>query len=621
MHDQTYLQQQALKFIDGLDRSFPAFSKIDWSSDSDSLLHDCATACRDALVALPIGPKPEHVTERVARPDETPEQLIKRCLAGTWRSVGEDFDFPNGLDYHCSPDPQLNTRGLPYGEWTWQINRHSEWVVAAKMFHHTGEDWYAEAVAGWLRSWLCQCPMPDEDLNARQGPWRTIEIGIRLGSAWPAIISALYRHPAIDDVLFLAWLQAYAEQAAFVYQYRKRNNWLLMEMNGLMHAGVQVPFHKQSTRWRQQATEVLLEEIGTQFHPDGHQVELSASYHGVCFHNYMRAVKALHEGGYSVDPRLEQCLKDQLKPLRALARHNGRGKCFDFQDSQQAYLGHYLKQCPESWYEDGDQWFIDGSGKPPQTLHHYLANAGYAIMRSGYGDDELSVAFDGGPYGDGHQHEDKLSVQIYAHSKDLIGEAGKVDYNDSPERRYSLTTLAHSTALVDGLGQNRGKTYRDNPTPLEATADMPHDFSIAEPWAESTYDEGYGPDQLALVKHKRRVILKSKNEVEIIDEFMSSDGKAHSIEILFHCLTDDAKLDTQSLTTLGDHVNASLHWDSDTSIEASLVCGGDTPDLRGWAEPDGNQDGKLVVVPRPCLTLKLTCEDTARVRTVIRILD
>ena len=235
-----------------------------------------------------------------------------------------------------------------------------------------------------------------------------------------------------------------------------------MEMNGLMHAGVHFPFHKDATTWREQATEVFLQEIAIQFHPDGHQVELSASYHGVCFHNYMRAVQALHQGGYTVDPRLEQCLQDQLKPLRALAHHDQRGKCFDFQDSQQAYVGNYLKRCPESWLIEGDQWFIDGSGPTPSTLHHYLPNAGYAIMRSGYGPDALSVAFDGGPYGDGHQHEDKLGIQIYARGKDIIGEAGKVDYHDTPERRYSLTTLGHSTAIVDGMGQNRGKTYWDN---------------------------------------------------------------------------------------------------------------------------------------------------------------
>ena len=150
---------------------------------------------------------------------------------------------------------------------------------------------------------------------------------------------------------------------------------------------------------------------------------------------------------------------------------------------------------------------------------------------------------------------------------------------------------------------------------------MPHDFSGDAPWAEGVYDEGYGPDQLELIKHTRRVILKSNDEIEIIDDFASKDGKAHSIEILFHCLTDDAAINDETLRTSGDHTNAELTWHSRADIEAFITCGGGEPDLRGWAEPDGLQDGKLEVTPRPCLTLKLSCEESVRVSTVFRVIE
>ena len=60
------------------------------------------------------------------------------------------------------------------------------------------------------------------------------------------------------------------------------------------------------------------------------------------------------------------------------------------------------------------------------------------------------LLFDAGPYGLGHQHEDKLSMFIYALGRVLLTEAGTYSYDRSKYRRYVLGTWAHNTILVDG---------------------------------------------------------------------------------------------------------------------------------------------------------------------------
>ena len=54
-------------------------------------------------------------------------------------TVGLEYAMPDAPDYNISPDPVLNSPGSDFGEWTWQINRHSEWRVAAIHYNQTND--------------------------------------------------------------------------------------------------------------------------------------------------------------------------------------------------------------------------------------------------------------------------------------------------------------------------------------------------------------------------------------------------------------------------------------------------------------------------------------------------
>ena len=63
--------------------------------------------------------------------------------------------------------------------------------------------------------------------------------------------------------------------------------------------------------------------------------------------------------------------------------------------------------------------------------------------------------FEVGPYSPGHQHEDKLSLILYAYGRRLITEGGTYSYDTSDWRKYVLSARAHNVSKVDGKYQNR----------------------------------------------------------------------------------------------------------------------------------------------------------------------
>jgi len=582
-------------------------------------LRDVAARVRANMVTFAMK-EPEGISLRIGREGETPEQLIDRCLGNTWRVVGKEYTL-DYLDYNISPDQAENSAGSGFGEWTWQLNRHQEWVVAANHYRQTGDTRAAEAVCSWLRTWIETCPAPTEDFNTALSSWRTIEIGIRLGNTWPKVFGALKDAAALDDELLLAWLNTVAEQCDFVWPHRKTNNWLMMEMNGLLTAAIMFPFFTGAPAWEANALDVHVKEIGNQFLADGMQVELSASYHGVSFIQYLRAYDLLRHSGRRVPAAFISGMQRMLNPWRAMARPNGR--VFGFQDSNKVDYAQWLRRLPDELRREDDAFFVS-EGPVPDRKNDLLPNAGQCVLRSGWTLADTAIAVDVGPFGDAHQHEDKLSIQLWARGRDLIGEAGIVDYADSPQRRYSLGTLAHSTAVVDGRGQNSRRTFGKGRRPLDAVAEAEYDINSGTPWIRAAYEDGYGSDGEIPVIHERTVMLQSAEHIRITDRFRAEDTVAHTVEILFHLLTGEMEISGTTCCTKGEAPNlilTSCRTDG-KALRLSGVKGGAPPDLRGWASRAPDDDtGRHELVPRPCLTLTVVMIAEVEVVTDITIVN
>ena len=83
-------------------------------------------------------------------------------------------------------------------------------------------------------------------------------------------------------------------------------------------------------------------------------------------------------------------------------------------------------------------------------------------MRSGWSKDDRYLLLDAGPFGYGHQHEDKLNFVIYAYGSVLVLDPGNYPYDNSVWRKYITSSYAHNVLHIDGKEQHRGGLVRKN---------------------------------------------------------------------------------------------------------------------------------------------------------------
>lgn len=109
----------------------------------------------------------------------------------------------------------------------------------------------------------------------------------------------------------------------------------------------------------------------------------------------------------------------------------------------------------------GDGYFLGAltngkQGTVPSSDSFVAEKSGYAIFRTGWGED-ASVAFFSAAYNaDYHKHSDELSIYVYANGQELLAEAGPNGYQyKDPLTAYAFSSFAHNTLIVDDKGLRR----------------------------------------------------------------------------------------------------------------------------------------------------------------------
>jgi hypothetical protein len=228
----------------------------------------------------------------------------------------------------------------------------------------------------------------------------------------------------------------------------------------------------------------------------------------------------------------------------------------------------------------------DGAkGIAPKVGSYAFPYAGHFIMRTGWNPDDKFLIFDGGPYGIGHQHEDKLTLFMRAFGRILVTEPGNYKYDRSKWRRYVLSTFAHNTIVVDGLEQHRKavkETWKTE-SPLIGGPNAPCRWftSDAMDVARSTYDSGYGPSNDKSVSHERTVVFVKPDYWIVVDRLLGK-GK-HSFESLYHLDSDNATADpaTKSVRTENDDANVLLIPAGSAPLDVKVAIGQEDP-VQGW---------------------------------------
>ncbi|MBR5312149.1 MAG: alginate lyase family protein [Clostridia bacterium] len=545
--------------------------------------------------------------EAVGKRADTVRAVAERVFGHTFISCRVPYTFGKEIDWEFNPTYN------GYEEWPWQLNRHPEWKFLAEYFLLTGDRKAAEEWEEQLISWTKQAQVPENASGYATICWCTIEAGIRI-APWTYTFHA-FLHAVSDDAVVI-FCKSLWEHAWRLRNFNTKNNWLIMELHGLARIGHVFPFFRESAAWLEYALTRLKEELDVQVYPDGMQNELSVGYHSVVVHNYMGILDMYRRTGKTAPDFLEKgliSLNDVYVKLAAPDLHTPAANDSNRVDAA-AELRGAMRLYPDN---EVYRYIVSGrkEGTPPSYGSLLMPYGGAAVFRTGWEPDAVWAYMDMSPFGAGHQHEDKLNVTVFAYGHEMLHEAGIFDYDKSEMRKYVLSTRAHNTARIDGMDQNCRARYHWEPEDIRKLCDTA--YFVSEPHrdtAESTYDEGYGPDFLD-VKHTRRFLFCKDEQglppfFVVIDRFAAPDDAPHSAELLWHLENVPTMLDRNSVTSRFEDGTAFSVISSAGGI--SIVKGQKTPEFQGWFPVHGVGDVEHYAVP----TIRQTVPFTGNLRVV-----
>lgn len=512
-------------------------------------------------------------------------EIADNAVLGKMREVNVDYTFEGGeIDFLFNPTEE---NGPLNHEWLWQFNRHYYWGTMAQAYADTKDEKYAVAFQNQILKWIAQTELVD-NWNGPGSAWRTIECGLRLLGAWQVTFDGFRKSASVDDVTLLLMIASMHRQTLHLVAHPRTGNWLMMESNGVFTFSSLFPELADAEENRRIASERLLRELETQLLPDGMQEELSPDYHSVVFHcaaNFSQLSIALGHGD-EIPSGYRELLRRAANAVILLSTpaHTQPRTNDTFTIHTAGYLRGMEKLLGENpVYRYFTTHRADGTPPSEGNASAFLPYAGFAVMRSDWGPDAAYLCFDVGPLGMAHMHQDKLNINLYKGSTELIYDDGGGQYEQSDARTYALSAYGHNTVLVDSLAQNRREPKRVS-EPIDAgwTSNERFDYAFG------VYDDAFGPYREILASHKREVLFVKPDFYCVTDTLTSLDGRPHDYEILFHLDTTSAR----KLTGLPNSVISEFGGDTElvivpidsakTTPTLSMVSGRSEPTMRGW---------------------------------------
>jgi hypothetical protein len=532
-------------------------------------------------------------------PSEAPESMIKRCnryvnnelsSCGVWHDFGDDIDWT----YNAT---KKNKEGWTR-EWTWQLSRHGYWRELGEAYWLTGNEEYVKTFVRHMRDWIQDNPVPVEEVDQGTGSrWRTIEAGIRLGQCWTEAMYRFLPSPNFTDDDVVMMVKSIAEHARYLVKFPTGGNWLMMESYGLYNCGALFPEYEEAESWRQTAINRLYDELENQVYPDGAQFELTTGYHQATLKNAEWALRVARLNEYPVP----QDYLDRMEKLYDYNLYMCRPNwCLpDLNDGTDRNMQDYMEMAYKLMPHRKDYQFAATAGekgvKPEHTSYpfHY---AGFMVMRSGWDRQARWGLMEVGPFGAGHQHEDKLQLIIHAYDKYLLIDPGNYLYDTSKWRKYVYRSYAHNVMHIDGMEQyRRGQDWnryvvKEEPLPHEWQSNDKFDYSAASYGKRK--EERYGPEHKLPAVWTRQVLFVKDSDAAaepreywlVVDELNPTDDEEHLYEAMFHVDASgvDVHDDNSVVSTDQEGANLAIVPADGVQLKVKVIKGQEEPVVQGW---------------------------------------
>jgi len=562
-----------------LNLDLPGFEKVKGAYESGK----AALAVYETAEYFRRKTEPAKLLRKPATPHETTtEPKAEEICQHIFRYGDETVEMGDRMEWRKNPTNNA--------ELIWGLNRHSIWVDLLEGYLKTGNEKYSREFCTQVVDWIVENPAPPYSLT-RVATWRNLEAGYRCAHTWPQTFYGFLSSPNFTPQaiqLMLASLWSHGEYIMkFPAGLRTPNNWSIIDSTGLAALAMYFPELRGSDEWLKTGFDRLEHQLRLQVYPDGAQYELTTGYHTACLRSFDTIYQLARDTGTELPSGFRDGLESMYEYLMWVAKPNGYVPTVN--DTSPFSARALLEEGAER-FSRNDMLYVATNGErgtPPARTSCALPYAGQLVMRSGWDKDALYLFFDAGPYGVSHQHEDKLNIDVCAFGRDFLSDPGRYRYVPDKWRAYMLSTAAHSTVMVDGLGQSRldlRKTYTA-PAHLEHEALPPGIAWHSEAefdYARGQYADGYGPEHLR-VTHERHIFFK-KPEYWVVVDYITGDGE-HTVESLFHFVPGSVKLDPEELTAVTDNrdeANLLIAAAAKEGLSATVVEGQEEP-VQGWS--------------------------------------
>ncbi|MEM8967039.1 MAG: alginate lyase family protein [Bacteroidota bacterium] len=571
----TAYPQEMQEMLEQFDLDYPGLEKVKLARAEGNLPQACQALldyyhnCDNA--AHLRKEKPQLTTTKVAEADTILTNVFTIQNVKGQVPVGEDGhrDW-----YYKGPN---NDR-----EWAWLSNRHTQIHQVLTAYFETGNPKYAQYIDFFLRDFIIKS-MPYPAVKSRTSVWRGLEVSFR-SKVWSEIFYSLINTGYLSPATQLLMLSSLPDHAHYNRNFHGGNNWLTMEVSALATVATNFPEYRQAEEWLDYSVQAMVESMKDQVYPDGVQTELTSHYHNVSLRNFELFKEICDRAEKTLPTYYNETLENMYRYIAHAMRPDGNRVLNNDGDrgSDRAIIlkGANTFGKPEWEYiaTNGKSGTLPTDG--PSYFHPW---AGQLISRSGYDSLAHWSFFDVGPWGSGHQHNDKLHLSVAAYGHDFLVDAGRFAYTGAVAekfRPYARSSAAHNVMLIGGQGQDAGPTHAQ--TQLNSTCyKITNDFDYATgSFGEFLSTEGE-------IKHQRAVMYV-RSEFWVVVDHIKTDCP-RKIEALWHWHpTCQVIQESSTVKTNHKQGNLAIVPLSKQSFSVKFIKGQEQPELQGWYSPEYN---------------------------------
>ncbi len=472
-------------------------------------------------------------------------------------------------------------------EWAWLSNRHSQLAEVLAAYYETGNPKYMDYIDLFLKDFIL-ASMPYPAQKGGESIWRGLEVAARV-KGWTRLFYGLINDPDLSEASKFLILRSLPDHAHYNRNFHGQNNWLTMEISALATVAAYFPEYKKSEEWMDYTVGVMIESMKDQVYPDGVQTELTSHYHNVSLRNFELFEELCGVAGKELPDYFTRTIEDMYSYIAHAVRPDGH-RILNNDGDRGSDVSIISDGAQKYNHPEWTYIITNGSSgvKPSDGPSYFYPWAGHLISRTGFDKNAHWSFMDIGPWGSGHQHNDKLHLSVAVYGRDLLVDAGRFAYTGAVAekfRGYARSTTGHNLVLIDGKGQAPGPTHAKEPLDNRFFKITP-DYD----YASGSFDQFY---DIEGVKHTRSMVYVRGSFWVVVDRV---DTKVkRDITTLWHWHPDcEVMTEGETTKTVNSKGNLAVIPVGKQKFTISNVKGQEKPELQGWYSPEYNIFGPNV---------------------------